>query len=283
MSQLVYSAVLGALVGDIVGSRFEFDNLKSKDFDLFAPACSFTDDSVMTLAIARALMEAERFRGAPDGDERLSEEAVRWMRRIGRDYPDCGFGGRFRAWMFGEDPRPYGSWGNGAAMRISAVGMAAGSPAELKRMSRAVTAPTHNHPEGIRGAEAAAMAIYLARKGCGKQEIRAHIEKEYYALNFTLDGIRPSYRFEVSCQGSVPQAIESFLEAESFEDCIRCAISIGGDSDTIAAIAGGIAGAHWGVPRDIGAEALARLDPQLHQIYSDWAAFCGVTRENTQG
>ncbi len=283
MPRLVYSAVLGALVGDIVGSRFEFDNLKSKDFDLFTPDCEFTDDSVMTLAIARALMEAERFRGAPDGDERLSEEAVRWMRRIGRDYPDCGFGGRFYDWMFGEHPRPYNSWGNGAAMRISAVGMVAESPAELKRLSRAVTTPTHNHPEGIRGAEAAAMAMYLARKGCGKREIRAHIDKEYYALNFTLDGIRPTYGFDVSCQGSVPQAIESFLEAESFEDCIRCAISIGGDSDTIAAIAGGIAGSYWGVPRDIGAEALARLDPQLRQIYDDWAAFCGAARENTQG
>ena len=245
--------MLGAIIGDIAGSRFEWENCKSKEFELFTDDCGPTDNSNMTLAVAKAIVTA-------DGDwDKLPELAVDCMREFGRKYPH-GYGGRFREWLRSDDPRPYRSWGNGSAMRVSPCAWAAASPEEALRLSDAVTNVTHNHPEGIKGARAITAAVWLARQGAGIPEIRKHIQENYYPLDFTLDGIRESYRFDVSCKGSVPQAIEAFLESTGFEDAVRNAVSIGGDSDTIAAMAGSIAEAYYGIPFRLRGEALEFMD-----------------------
>lgn len=252
--------MIGAIIGDIVGSRFEWNNIKTKDFDLFTAGCFFTDDSVMTIAVADALIRAN------GNIDVLSEYAVESMQLIGRPYPDCGYGGSFYHWMYSDNPRPYGSYGNGAAMRVSACGFAAKSLEEAKALSKAVTEVTHNHPEGIKGAEATAVAIYLARSGYSIEEIQQHISTKYYPMDFTLDEIRDTYEFNETCQDTVPQALKAFIESLDFEDAIRNAISIGGDSDTLAAITGGIAEAYYGVPQDIKDKALKYLDDDLLQI-----------------
>lgn len=259
--------MLGAVVGDIVGSRFEWHNCRSKQFDLFAKACFATDDSIMTLAVAQAIVDCQ-------GDyEHLGARCVLRMREIGQPYPTCGYGGRFLQWMYAKDPQPYGSFGNGAPMRVSPCGEAARSLEEAKELSRKVTEITHDHPEGIKGAEAAAVAVYLAKAGTPLAEIRAHIEEHYYPMDFTLDEIRPTYRFDESSQGTVPQALMAFFESTDFEDAIRNAISIGGDSDTVAAITGGVAGAYYGVPAPIRAKARRYLDERLRPISDDWERF----------
>ena len=252
--------MLGAIIGDIVGSRFEWNNIKTKNFEFYHDRCFATDDSIMSLAIAKAIVESEGER------EKLSDLAVKYMQQIGRPYPDCGFGGSFYGWIYSDDPKPYGSLGNGAAMRVSACGFAATSLEEAKELSRAVTEVTHNHPEGILGAEATTVAIYLAREGKSIPEIREHIKKNYYRLDFTLDGIRDTYKFNEICRDTVPQAIEAFLESTSFEDAIRNAISIGGDSDTLAAITGGIAEAYYGIPEDLRTGAMRFLDSRLTKL-----------------
>ena len=252
--------MLGAIIGDIVGSRFEWNNNKSKQFDLLTYKCSVTDDSIMTLAIAKALLESKS-----DYSD-LSENAVKYMQNIGQHYPNCGYGGHFREWIYSDNPKPYNSYGNGAAMRVSACGFVANTLEEVKQLSKAVTEVTHNHPEGIKGAEATAVAIFLARSGKNLLEIRDYITKNYYPLNFSLDEIRDNYEFNESCQGTVPQALEAFFESKNFEDAIRNAISIGGDSDTLAAITGGIAGAYYGIPTDIRKHALTFLDERLLKI-----------------
>jgi type I restriction enzyme M protein len=258
--------MLGAIIGDIVGSRYEFNNIKTKSFPLFDKTCRPTDDSIMTLAIARAIL-------ACNGDyAKLEEQAVYWMRKIGQPYPGCGYGGRFYQWMYDESMGAYHSFGNGAAMRVSPCGFVANSLEEAKSLSKAVTEVTHDHPEGLKGAEATAVAIYLARIGSSKEEIRAYMVTHYYPLDFTLDSIRDSYRFNETCQGSVPQAIEAFLESTGFEDAIRNAISIGGDSDTLAAITGGIAQAYYGVPDDIRTSALNFLNTDFRNILSEFEA-----------
>ncbi len=266
--------MIGAIVGDIVGSRFEWHNRKSKRFTFLKGEhesrhpCRFTDDSVMTLAVADAIM---KWRKAGDGSyDTLSAEAVRSMQAFGRRYPRAGYGGAFRHWLCDDNPQPYNSWGNGAAMRVSACGWAGRTLDEVKAMSRAVTEVTHNHPEGIRGAEATAVATFLARTGKSMDEIKEVVVHDYYPLDFTLDEIRPTYEFDVSCQGSVPQAFEAFFESTSFEDAIRNAISIGGDSDTIGAICGAVAGAYYGVPDDIRAKAEAFLDAHLLKTLHDF-------------
>ncbi|MGN0741489.1 MAG: ADP-ribosylglycohydrolase family protein [Candidatus Fimadaptatus sp.] len=251
--------MIGAIIGDIVGSRFEWDNCLSKDFELFAPECSVTDDSIMTLAIAKALMES-----LPDRSD-LSVQAVRWMQLVGRPYRGCGYGGRFFDWMYSDDPKPYNSFGNGAAMRVSPCGFAARSLDEARRLARAVTEVTHNHPEGIKGAEATAVAIYLARTGSSMSDIRRAMAG-YYDLDFTLNDIRDTYQFNETCQGTVPQALTAFFESTGFEDAIRNAISIGGDSDTLAAITGGIAEAYYGVPDALREQAMGYLDEFLAGI-----------------
>ena len=285
--------MLGAIIGDIVGSRFEFNNHRSKDFALFGEGCFATDDSIMTLAVAKAIMETENEyvagqalsasrEGIGSGNNMdsdfkrlLGERTVQFMQEIGRPYPDCGYGGMFARWMYSDHPQPYNSFGNGAAMRISPVGFAARTEAEVRNWSEAITAVTHNHPEGIKGAEATAMAIFMARQGSLKSEIRERIVRDYYPLDFTIDQIRPTYRFNETCQETVPQAIECFLESESFEDAIRTAISLGGDSDTIAAITGAIAEAYYGVPQEILELALPYLDERLRAIFDEWEAFIG--------
>ena len=255
--------MLGAIIGDMAGSVYEFHNLKSKRFPLFTRKCYPTDDSIMTIAVAKAILEND---GKAEG---LEDQAVKWMQKIGRQYPNCGYGGRFFRWMHTRDPQPYGSFGNGAAMRVSACGWAGKTLDEVKALSHAVTIVSHNHPEGVKGAEATACAIFLARTGHSKEEIRSFIEDNYYTLNFTLDEIRPTYRFDVTCQGSVPQAIEAFLESDSFEDAIRNAISIGGDSDTLAAITGSIAEAFYGIPKDIRKHAVGQFLHACKKSYTD--------------
>ncbi len=260
--------MLGAILGDIIGSRFEFDNRRTKDFTLFHEECFFTDDSVMTLAVADALLACAEAPAVDPSDPwaDLPTQAVRSLRAIGQQYPNCGYGGLFARWMFSPDPKPYHSFGNGAAMRVSPCGFAARSLEEAKRLSHAVTAVTHDHPEGLKGAEATAVCIYLARTGATLADLRAHVVAHYYPFDFTLDGIRPSYQFNETCQETVPQAIQCVLESTSFEDAIRNAISIGGDSDTLGAIAGGIAQAFYGVPEAMRKAGMRYLDKDLRTV-----------------
>lgn len=246
--------MLGAIIGDIVGSRFEWDNIKTKEFELFDPRCRPTDDSIMTLAVAKAIIDTSEDR------MQLEKCAAMRIRQLGRKYPDAGYGGKFYKWLFKPYAKPYNSYGNGAAMRVSPCGFAASSVDDAIAYAHAVTRVTHNHPEGMKAAESVAVAIYLARSGASIAEIRRHIEERYYRIDFTLDDIREDYTFDVTCQGSVPQAFEALFESTGFEDAIRNAISIGGDSDTIAAITGGMAEACYGIPEDIRQHALEYLD-----------------------
>jgi len=257
----------GAIIGDIVGSRFEFSNIKTKEFELFADKCEATDDSIMTIAIADAILKC-------NGDYTdLSKLAAKSMRNIGQHYPRCGYGGRFFDWMYGAIQGPYNSFGNGAAMRVSACGWAAGSLEEAKEMARKVTEVTHNHPEGIKGAEAVASIIYMIGwHHQNKQDIRKYVNDHYYDLNFTIDEIRPTYKFNETCQETVPQAIECFLEANDFEDAIRTAVSLGGDSDTLAAITGSIAGVYWPIPGWMKEKARKYLDDDLKRILDAFMA-----------
>ena len=261
--------MLGAIIGDIVGSRFEWHNIKTKQFDFLTHSCFFTDDSVMSLAIAKAILDSKEL-------TQLETNAVLCMQEIGRHYPNCGYGGSFYKWIFSSNPKPYNSYGNGAAMRISACGFAATSLEEAITMSKAVTEVTHNHPEGLKGAEATTVALYMARTGSSILEIRDYIDKHYYPMNFTLDGIRDNYQFNETCQNTVPQALMAFFESTSFEDAIRNAISIGGDSDTLAAITGGIAEAYYGIPEAIRKHALTFLDERLLGILNAFEARYGI-------
>jgi len=273
--------MLGAIVGDIVGSRFERYNHKDKHFELFTPNCSVTDDGIMSLAVAKAIMEAHKaFTHSPDGSSHSDEYyslvksmAIRHMQDIGRRYPSCGYGKMFSQWVMSSDPQPYNSFGNGAAMRISPVGFVSLTESEARNLSEAVTAVTHNHSEGIKGAEATAVAIYMSRRGSSKAQIRDKVNRDYYNMDFTIDSIRPTYKFSASCQDTVPQAIQAFLESTSFEDTIRTAISLGGDSDTLAAIAGSIADAYYGVPDSIRHKALGYLNSDLRAIFDEWCEF----------
>lgn len=237
--------ILGAVAGDIAGSVYEFDNYRSKDFEILAPyhgnKCFPTDDSVMTLAILKALSESK------DDASDLEENAVRCMREIGRPYPSCGYGGQFFEWMYGENPAPYNSFGNGAAMRVSAVSYFAEDLPHAEALAEKVTKVTHNHPEGLKGAAVTAGLGYLALQGKSKSGLRAYAEK-FYDISFSLDEIRPTYLFNETCMETVPQAIVAFSESTDFEDALKNAISLGGDSDTLAAITCGIAGAYYGVP-----------------------------------
>ncbi|HZK41642.1 MAG TPA: ADP-ribosylglycohydrolase family protein [Clostridia bacterium] len=277
--------MLGAIVGDIVGSRFEFNNHRSKDFELFTDRSFVTDDSIMTLAVGKAIMETARVldREDPAFYPLLSKMAVKYMQGLGRPYPDSGFGGRFYDWIYRDDPQPYGSYGNGAAMRVSPVAFFANSMEEIVHLSHAVTAVSHNHPQGIKGAEATAVAIFLARQGASLAVIGRHIQDHYYDLNVSLDEIRPVYQFNETCQETVPQAIQAFLESKSFEDAIRNAISIGGDSDTIGAITGAMAQAYYGIDDEIREKALSYLDDRLLGLYHEWEAFMKKARRDNYG
>lgn len=252
--------MIGAIVGDIVGSIYEFNNIKTKEFPLFRDKCFFTDDTVMTLAVAEGLMKV---------GER--DDFIDAVKKYGRMYPDAGYGGRFGSWIFSDSREPYNSWGNGSAMRTAAVGWWFDSMEETRRMAALAASVTHDHPEGIKGAESTAAAIFLARTGHSKAEIKEYVEREFgYDLSQTLDEIRPRYRFNESCQDTVPQAIIAFLESNDFEDAIRNAISLGGDSDTLAAITGSIAEAAYGVPQWIQDRAWEYLDEPLRDVLRRW-------------
>ena len=249
--------MIGAIVGDIIGSVYEWNNIKTKDFPFFSRECFFTDDTVMTLAVAEGLMNG----GGEDA-------FITAMKKFGRLYPNAGYGGRFGSWLFSDDIGSYNSWGNGSAMRVSSVAWAFDTIPKVEEYAKISAAVTHNHPEGIKGAQATAICILLARKGKSKSEIKEYVESNYgYDLNRTLDEIRPNYRFKESCQETVPEAITAFLESVDFEDAIRNAISLGGDSDTLAAITGSIAEAAYGVPKEIEDEAMTFLDQYLRETY----------------
>lgn len=252
--------MLGAIIGDIVGSRFEYRNCRNKDFELFNEKCFPTDDSIMSLAIAQAILISNS-----DYSD-LQENTIKCMQELGRKYPHCGYGGSFHRWIFSDNPTPYNSYGNGASMRVSSIGFIANSLEESKKLSKIVTEVSHNHLEGIKGAESVSVAIYMARNGYNISEIKDYINKNYYSINFTLNEIRNNYGFNETCQGTVPQAFQAFFESKSFEDAIRNVISIGGDSDTLAAICGGIAEAYYGIPMNIREKALTFLDSRLKKI-----------------
>ena len=258
--------MLGAITGDIVGSIYEFDNIRSVEFPLFSDSCRFTDDTVLTVALAEAIMTGERY-------ETL-------MRTYYHRYPDAGYGGRFHAWAQSRTAGPYNSWGNGAAMRISPVGYAFDTIDQVLEAAEGYTVITHDHPEGIKGAQATAAAVYLARTGASMAEIRSYITGVFgYDLSRSCDVIRRDYAFDESCQGTVPQAITAFLESGGFEDAIRLAVSLGGDSDTLACITGGIAEAFYGgVPSWIAWHALDYLDEPLRQTALSFTRRYGVTK-----
>ncbi len=254
--------MLGAIIGDIVGSRFEFQEFKSKDFELFHPKCEYTDDSICTLATARWLMSDREYR---------SGRYAGILQEFCRQYnnPMGGYGGSFVRWISSDTPKPYGSYGNGSAMRVSPVGWYFDSLEETMVVAKRSAEVTHNHPEGIKGAQAVAVAIYLARTGKTKDDIKQEVTSRFgYDLTQTCDEIRPTYHFNETCQGTVPQAITAFLDSTDFEDAIRLAISLGGDSDTLTCITGSIAEAYYGIPEVHQVKALEYLPEELVEIYS---------------
>ena len=253
----------GAILGDIIGSPFEFDRgSKTKNFELFSPECSFTDDTVMTIAVADALLKWIDF-GRLD-PVWLGPFLIDRMRQWGWSYPDAGYGGMFQRWLWKDNPRPYNSFGNGSAMRVSAVGWLFESLSDTTLIAEKTACVTHNHPEGIKGACATAEAIWLARKGADKAFIRNRVETQYgYDLNRTCDEIRPGYHHVESCQETVPEALIAFLEGDSFEDVIRNAVSLGGDCDTLTCIAGSIAEAFFGVPDWMKQECRNRIPEEM--------------------
>ncbi|MDH3712803.1 MAG: ADP-ribosylglycohydrolase family protein [Gammaproteobacteria bacterium] len=253
--------MIGAIAGDIIGSVYEASPIKTTEFPLFHAKSRFTDDTVLTVAIANAIVEGSGYRDA--------------LRDFGRRYPDAGYGGSFIGWLFADDPRPYNSYGNGAAMRVSPVGFAF-EPLEVVLDQAKLTADvSHDHPEGIKGAQATAAAVFLARTTHDKDLIKQEVTARFgYDLDRTLEQIRPTYGFDVSCQGSVPQAIVAFLESDSWESAVRNAVSLGGDSDTQACIAGGIAEAFYGQLEDsVIAEVETRLSADLQAVVARFADF----------
>ena len=256
--------MLGALVGDIVGSVYEFHNVKYTDFELFTPWTNFTDDSVMTLAVAKWLMEDE---------SRSMQGLAYYMQELGKKYPNAGYGGNFSAWLYQEHPQPYNSWGNGSGMRVSPVGLYARTLDEALALAAVTAAVTHNHSEGVKGAQAIAASVFLCREGKSKEEIRDYVERVFdYDLHRRIEDIRPSYSFDVSCQGSVPEAIIAFLEGNDFEEVIRLAVSIGGDSDTIACMAGAIAACLYPIPDWMAEKCDVVLTDELRQIKDQFMA-----------
>ncbi len=259
--------MIGAIIGDIVGSRFEFEDHSGKNFALFASGCRFTDDSLMTIAVATSLLLSK------GNYEKLGELTTRVMKDIAKPYPRIGWGGMFYKWLF-ERSVPYNSYGNGAGMRVSPVGWVAETEEEVKTLSKKVTEISHNHPDGIKGAEAIAMAVYLARIGKDKSYIRERMNEYYPKLKekyFDIKNIMGNYGYDnwgawVTCEGSIPYAIVAFLDGENFEDVIRNAVGIGGDSDTIGAMAGSIAEAYYGVPAELEEKALSYLPEKLQGL-----------------
>ena len=254
----------GAILGDIIGSPFEFDRGdKTKDFKLFSRKSHFTDDSVMTLAVCEALLKV----GQDATVKEIEDAVITSMQSWGRRYPHEGYGGYFRCWLTARHPEPYNSFGNGSAMRVSAAGWLYDSLEKTRVVAKATANVTHNHPEGIKGAESTASAIFMARNGSSKEEIKKYIENEFhYDLNRTLDEIRPSFHMHETCQKTVPEAIIAFLEAKDFEDAIRNAVSLGGDTDTLGAITGSIAEAYFGIPEALRSECRNRINKDMRDV-----------------
>lgn len=264
--------MLGAILGDMIGSPYEFDRgSKTKEFPLFSRDSSYTDDSVMTIAVCHAFLELPK--DAPD--EAVRQAISRRLRQYGHAFPNAGYGGMFRCWLRDPQMGPYGSLGNGSAMRVSPAAWLFDTLPEVRRAARLSAEVTHNHPEGIKGAEATASAIFLARTGSSKAEIRAYIEGEFhYNLGRSCDEIRPFYHHVETCMETVPEAITAFLEGESFEDVIRTAVSLGGDCDTLTAIAGSIAEGFYGIPDGLKVQCRARLPEQLRRVVEEFEAVC---------
>lgn len=261
--------MIGAILGDIIGSPYEFDenNIKTKEFPLFSDRCSFTDDTVMTVAVAEGLMNGL---GNP---KKSREEIIGAMHKFGTLYPNAGYGARFLKWIGNSGKEPYNSFGNGSAMRVSSAAWLYNTLEDVEKYAAISAEVTHNHLEGIKGAQSTAAAIFLARTGSTKSEIKSYIEAKYgYDLNRTCDEIRPKYHHVESCQQTVPEAIIAFLEGEDFEDVIRTAVSLGGDSDTLAAIAGSIAEGFYVVPQELADKAKFMMDDHLFAVYKRFAA-----------
>ena len=250
--------MLGAILGDVVGSVYEHHRIKTTDFPLFQSRSCFTDDTVLTIAVAEAILNGTGYAES--------------IKTYGRQYPDAGYGKSFTKWIFAADSKPYHSWGNGSAMRVSPVGLAFSSIDEVLQETERSAIVTHDHPEGIKGAQATALAMFLARTGVDKEDIRAEISQRFaYDLDRTIEEIRPGYVFEVSCQKSVPESIIAFLDSTSYEDTIRKAVSLGGDSDTLACIAGGIAEAYYKeIPAGMVQEVRRRLPEEFLQVIDEF-------------
>src|SRR5688572_3083594 len=261
--------MLGVIAGDVIGSRFEWAPIKTVDFPLFHPLCSFTDDTVLTVATASAIL-----RGAPFGETYLD---------FGRRYPRAGYGGNFTKWLAAIEPRPYNSYGNGSAMRVAPVGWACADERSVLREAERSAAVTHDHPEGVKGAQATALAVFMARRGASKDEIRAEIANRFgYDLGRTIGQIRPGYHFDVTCQGTVPEALIAFFESTDYESAVRLAISLGGDSDTLAAITGGIAHAFYRVmPDPIVREVRARLPDEFLRVLDQFEGKFRVAKRDS--
>ncbi|NLE90478.1 MAG: ADP-ribosylglycohydrolase family protein [Dehalococcoidales bacterium] len=250
--------MLGAIAGDIIGSSREFKPVKTTEFPLFTDDSTFTDDSVLTIAIADCILNNGQYEC--------------YLKEYGRKFPGAGYGERFSKWLVSNSYQPYNSFGNGSAMRVSPAGFALDTIEEVLTHAKASAIVTHNHPEGIKGAQAVAAAVFMAKGGCSKDDIRQFIQSKFsYNLSQKLDDIRPNYSFDVTCQGSVPQSIIAFLESENYEDAVRKAISLGGDADTMACITGGIAEAYYGeVPKSIAVEVRRLLDIRLMDVVDEF-------------
>lgn len=269
----------GAILGDIIGSPYEFDRgNKTKNFPLFSDASDWTDDTVMTLAVAEAFYDAMNV----EDDEWRKKRLTSGMQKFGRRYPDAGYGSMFRRWLKDRNPKPYGSYGNGSAMRVSAIGWLYDDFDTILKMAKLSAEVTHDHPEGIKGAQATAAAIFLARTGYTKVEVKEYIEILFeYDLNRTCDEIRPTYYHKESCQETVPEAIIAFLESTDFEDAIRNAVSLGGDCDTLTCITGSIAEAFYGIPEYLKQECRDRLPRDLREILAEFDEILDKKRKKT--
>ena len=264
----------GAILGDMIGRPYEFLRaVKDRNFELFNKRSVFSDDSVMTIAVAEALLKVTDGRSRafttedPDIENRFKEILIDSLKKWGRRYPDAGYGGRFMAWLLSDKREPYNSYGNGSAMRVSAAGYIADDLETTIKVAAWTAEVTHNHHEGVKGAEAVAACIFMARTGCTKEEIKGYVESTFhYDLSRTVDEIKPGYSFDVSCQGSVPESIICFLEGDSFESAVRNAVYLGGDTDTMGAIAGSIAEAYYGVPESLKEECRKRVTPEMLKV-----------------
>ena len=268
----------GAILGDIIGRPYEFLRaVKDRNFELFNKRSVFSDDSVMTIAVAEALLKVTDGRSRafttedPDIENRFKEILIDSLKKWGRRYPDAGYGGRFMAWLLSDKRDPYNSYGNGSAMRVSAAGYVADNLETTIKVAAWTAEVTHNHHEGVKGAEAVAACIFMARTGCTKEEIKGYVESTFhYDLSRTVDEIKPGYSFDVSCQGSVPESIICFLEGDSFESAVRNAVYLGGDTDTMGAIAGSIAEAYYGVPESLKEECRKRVTPEMLEVLTEF-------------